>query len=652
MEQVLFGGFYNTLSATVTEYNSLNSGNAWYSTANYNHQVVSTDGIIKSLRLRLSAAPGAGKHYDFTLMLNGAPTALTVEIADAAVDGNDMVHEIDVAPGDYINLECDPDNSPTAVYATWSSVFEGDTANESLILGTTRFPFNSGATEYGQISTPQYSPSVTENDFRQVVPTAGTIKNFYVKLNIDPGTAPDAYRFTVRLNGATDADSPIVTITANDTTGSDLVNELDVVAGDILTMMIEPLNGPSATPYGGWGLTFVADTDGESIVLAGSSNDLSNTVTEYNYLNNRDSNSWSATENQRYQLGQVCTVEKLYVLLSGTPGVGNKYDVYIRIAGADSNVIATVDGLNTTGNSGALEDDVALDEYVNMKVDPDSVPTTRDAYWGFVCFIEPAGVETFTKTFTFDALLQKELTKTFTFDGYLQKSLTKEFTFDGMLKLEKTKTFTLDGWLQKAFTKTFTFDAWLLKEFLKAFTFDALLQKEYTKTFTFDGWLQKAFAKTFTLDALLQKTLTQAFTFDALLQKELTKGFTFDALLEKLTTKTFTFDALLQKTLTKTFTFDGVLALEPVEVEIGVYPPTLRIHYTASMPMLVPIRRPVYATIRMNRRIRRAILATVDMESLIRRRFTESFDVKRPVITPKFVKLMRIIYEFLKEEQT
>lgn len=284
-----------------------------------------------------------------------------------------------------------------------------------------------------------------------------------------------------------------------------------------------------------------------------------------------------------------------------------------------------------------------------------------------------------TKTFTLDGLLQKELTKTFTLDGVLilqktktftldallQKELTKTFTLDGILILQKTKNFTLDALLQKSLTKTFTLDALLQKEFTKSFTLDGLLQKSLTQTFTFDGWLQKAFTKTFTFDALLQKSLTQAFTFDALLQKSLTKTFTLDGLLQKSLTQTFTFDALLlksftqtftldallQKTLTKTFTFDAILDfILPVEVISDVYPPTLRIHYTADMPMLVTIRRPVYASIRMNRLIRRAILATIDVEALIRRRVTESFEVKRPIITPKFVKLMRTVYEFLKEE--
>lgn len=386
MEQVIFGGSYSLLPDTVTEYDSPVGGMGWAGTELWRYKLVSTDGKIKNLRVKLDGDPGIGKHYDFTLMVNGAPSALTLEIAGAATSGNDMVNEIDVTGGDTVSIQCDPDNTPTVRYATWTCVFEGDTANESLIMGGGTADLNNGAIEYGQVMSSTWY-HFTEDGFRQVVPTSGTLKNFYVKLSADPGDAPDAYKFTLRKGGISQALT--VTITADDTTGSDLVNTVDVVAGDILTLMVEPLNAPLVEPYACWGMTFVADIDGESIVIGGSTNDLESETIEYNLLTSYEAYSWNADETLRYQLGQVCTLKKLHILLSGSPGVGTKYDFTLRIAGANSNVIATVSGAATTGNSGALEDTVALDEYVDLQVAPDSEPTIRDAYWGFVCYIEP-----------------------------------------------------------------------------------------------------------------------------------------------------------------------------------------------------------------------------------------------------------------------
>ena len=383
---MIFGGFYITLDPTVTEYASLVSGISWSTFEYLHYKVVSTDGVIKHLRVRLSGFPGLLKHYTFTLMLNGNPTALTFDIDGFAILGSNMVDEIVVTAGDTVSLQCDPDGTPTAVTATWSCVFEGDTSAESLILGGSNDFLTTGATEYGQVMSARSSYSATENDFRQVVPTSGIIKDFYVKLNIDPGDAPDGFRFTVRLNGATVAQSLVVSIIADATTGNDLVHNLVVVAGDVVTMMIEALNSPSAIVVAQWGMTFLADTDGESIVLGGSTSDLHDTNTEYNRL--VMGATWSGTESFRYSLGQECRLEKLYILLSGSPGAGNKYTFTLRAAG-DTAVVTEVADAATTGNSGALTDTVANNEYMSLKVVPTDTPTVRDAYWGFVCFKWP-----------------------------------------------------------------------------------------------------------------------------------------------------------------------------------------------------------------------------------------------------------------------
>ncbi|GAH00249.1 unnamed protein product, partial [marine sediment metagenome] len=290
----------------------------------------------------------------------GFSTDLTFDIADLETSGSDMVNEIVVTGNDTILLGCDPDSSPTAVYATWSCVFESDIPNESLLMGGSGFGLSDADIEYVGVSGGSSNYSITENDHRQIIPTAGTIKNLYVQLHADPGTAPEAYRFTLRKGGASQILT--VTITANAVEGSDLVHSFAMAAGNALTMMIEPLNEPSVAPYCRWGVTFVADTDGESVVLGGSSNDLPQVDTEFHSIvPSYYSEAWMVDEYQRYHLGQVCTLKKLYVLLSGAPDAGNKYDFPIRIAGADSDVVTTIADAATAGNSGALEDTVALD---------------------------------------------------------------------------------------------------------------------------------------------------------------------------------------------------------------------------------------------------------------------------------------------------
>jgi len=388
MRQVLFAGGYLPLINNATAYSSPMGGSAgWNVTETLRHRLVSTSGVIKNLRVKLLAAPGAGKKYNFTYMLNGAPTALTAEIANAATTGSDMINEFAVAAGDTISIRCVPTGTPTITYAYWSAVFSGALSGESLIIQGFSAGLSTAQTRYLQVmgSLPGYS--TIENNHREVVPTAGTIKNLYVELSAGPGVVDDAYRFTLRKNGV--SQTLTVTITAGATTGNDTVHPIDVVAGDILTMMVEPLNIPAVSPYAILTMTFVADVNGESIVMGGSYKNLNASQTEYQYITSIESTDWVAAEGSVNMLGQICTLRKLYILLSGAPSAGREYTFILRVGGADTNVVAIVADTDITGNSGALTDTVADDDYVTLKVVPTGNPTVRNAYWGFVSYIEP-----------------------------------------------------------------------------------------------------------------------------------------------------------------------------------------------------------------------------------------------------------------------
>jgi len=92
LEQVLFGGYPNDLPTVSTEYNTLIGGYIWYVIELHHQKVISTKGRLKKLIVKLNGSPGAGKKYTFTLMLDGYPTTLTLEIADNATSGSDLVN--------------------------------------------------------------------------------------------------------------------------------------------------------------------------------------------------------------------------------------------------------------------------------------------------------------------------------------------------------------------------------------------------------------------------------------------------------------------------------------------------------------------------------------------------------------------------------
>ncbi len=157
-------------------------------------------------------------------------------------------------------------------------------------------------------------------------------------------------------------------------------------------MMIEPLNAPTEELcLLCWGMTFVADIDGESIVLAGTINEPIE-AEKYIYLANHPYGGWSATESERYQLGQSCILKKLHVLLSAAPDVGKSYTFTLRKPGngqADGNLVVTITGDATTGNDVTHTDAISDDDYIDLKATPANTPNVADAYWGVVCYIAP-----------------------------------------------------------------------------------------------------------------------------------------------------------------------------------------------------------------------------------------------------------------------
>jgi len=390
MEQVLFAGRYDALNTGTDEYSGLVADAEWHATEHQRCGVVSPPGKLKNLRVKLNDSPGEGKSYTFTVRVNGADSddgegnPLQVIIADAATSGLDTTHEITVSAGDKVCLECSPSGTPTARYARWSTMFEGDTANESMLLGA-----GYGVdwlTTYDSISSGKGSLSAAPKDNYQVVPMPGTIKNWYIELQEDPGTDPDAYRYTLVKNG--DDTALVITITANATSGNNTSDEVAVSAGDYLYVKQEPLNSPSlSVAYAAWGCTFLADTDGESLVLGvPKGDDLHATDTEYKELCSA-SNVWSATENQHYVLGQVCILRNLYVKLENAPGEGKSFTFTVRHSGSSSDITCIIADTDTIGNDTAHAYSVIDDDDMTLECAPSETPAVGNSAWGIVCFI-------------------------------------------------------------------------------------------------------------------------------------------------------------------------------------------------------------------------------------------------------------------------
>ncbi len=583
-EQILIAGHRDNI--TTNGYSQLQTtakpaGNGWDATELRSINVVSSAGDFKNLRFRLVNAPGVGNSRTFTLRINGVDTDLTLTISNTDTQGSNTSDIVSVSAGDYVSIGTTSSGSPASSSAAWSTIFDGTTSKESLVLGGSAvdFSIDGGETFYNHI----FGGAVGETSLvhvNQIIPTAGIAKKFYIKLSTAPGSGENA-TFTVIKN---DVEQSLgVTISDAATTGNDTSDTISFSSGDKISLKIVASAGCATFRYGS-GFTFLSDVDGESLILGGTGESISANNTEYAALALGPFHfaDFSTVESSSYVLGQSTTLRKFYLELSVAPGVGKSRTFTVRQNGVDTDLEIVISGNGTTGSYTSSDLTISNFDYLTLKTVPSGTPASTDVYWGVVGTTVLAATN--TKTFTSDAILKATSTKTFSIDSILKATQSKTFTIDSILVNVKTKTFTVDSIFVDRNTKTFTLDAILVNKTNKTFTVDAILKATSTKTFTVDSILKtsgtiKSFTvdailkatqtKTFTTDAYLQDTFTKTFTADVYLSKTYTKSFNIDAMLQKTQTKTFSSDSILKATLTKTFTADAIAGTTFGKLEIG-----------------------------------------------------------------------------------
>lgn len=251
-----------TLDGT-TRYFTPNGSHASYSTTLSREEYIVTEDNMQAsdLRLELSAAPGIGKSRTFTLMLNGAPSALTVTISDLNTTGSDLANTVALSQGDTVCWAQTSAGSPSSTRWWGSALVESTVEDGIQLLGGVGYPIELGITPHDYLSLDGgYINGTSSARETQLISQANEIKtktitNLFVSLTNSPG-AGNSYTFTLVVNGAgTDLSC---TIANADTDGSDVAHTIEVEAGDEVYIDV----GYSGTPniaYVRTGLTYGDD---------------------------------------------------------------------------------------------------------------------------------------------------------------------------------------------------------------------------------------------------------------------------------------------------------------------------------------------------------------------------------------------------------
>lgn len=379
---IIFGGNAGPSNST-TQYLAPSGLAAWTGTEASRRLVIPTAGTIYNLKVTDSGSK-TGK-YVYTLYKNGSPTSLTCD--DSAADCKDLVHTVSVTPGDTISLECVP-TSPDALFTTWSGtlMFNSTTSAESLIMGT-----SSGNIAFGYYPIQSTSTgNVTVANTQAVMPTSGTIDHLYIDVQNPPGNPGDGFSWSVSIIKNGGGTVLGATVTDNATSASDLTHSISFAAGDLIAIAVLPVDTPASTPIR-WAVRWRPDTDGESVQLFASTSLGTSSSTQYQVVSGGIPGGVNATEDNRAQMMQSSTVQKLYTNIVTAVGVGNTITMTVMAKKTPSAVTCPISGgSSTTCNDTTRSYSATLGDQIDMKLVKSAGMPANDAIGaGLVTFITP-----------------------------------------------------------------------------------------------------------------------------------------------------------------------------------------------------------------------------------------------------------------------
>ncbi len=246
---------------------------------------------------------------------------------------------------------------------------------QQVLVAGTADPPQTAATEYNGIQGG--TTWATEAERTSVVAAPGKLRKLRIKLTVAPGGAA-SYTFTLSVNGIPSLLT--VPIVGAAVSGSNIVNEIAVAAGDTVVLVCVPAGAPAGTTAR-WTMEFLSTNPNESLLLSAGFAQAAGV--RYVPMQSCDAASASASE-VAHVVPTGGTLKKLYVVLNGAPGAGTSYVITVRKNVADSIITCTVANLATTASDLVNTLAVVAGDIISIKIAPTGAPTNRYAWIGLL----------------------------------------------------------------------------------------------------------------------------------------------------------------------------------------------------------------------------------------------------------------------------
>lgn len=238
-------------SATGGYYVHFGANNDTSGTETARNIVMPTDGIISSLYVRLTAAPGVGNSRTYVVRKNGADTALTVTISGTNTTGS-VTADVSFAAGDLACISVAVSGTPASSNGGFGLGWKPTVDGESLLCGTFTSAISTSLTRYGNPNGQTLGGISTEGDVTNIAPIPFALRKLYARLETAPGGT--TYRnFTVRravAGSLTSFSSTALTtqVLGASTSNVDSTNAVSVGLGDVFNIETVPsASAPAVT---------------------------------------------------------------------------------------------------------------------------------------------------------------------------------------------------------------------------------------------------------------------------------------------------------------------------------------------------------------------------------------------------------------------
>jgi len=463
----ILSGRIKDYSTSATRYVCLDTGGSAADTTDaLAAGIIAKAGNLSNLRLNISAAPGEGKSFTYTVYKNGVATLLTAAISNTNTTAT-CSEEISVAAGDTISLQIVPYGTPTASTVTTFACNFSTTTNNTLLMGTSgaaNISVNSFAAVKGRV------PGVTtENTNELLIPCDGVISDFYLKSHIASG-AEKTVTYTVRKNGVNT--TLLISLTgASDKTGNDTIHSFSVSAGD--TVCIQK-TGDTTTQYVSFGLVFTPTIVGNFIIGIIPSSATLNRIDACFTSINAYPIAFFVPENLYAQNFNSCTIKNIYIKLSTTPSATQIFT--LRKNASDTALTVSIDSSSTTGT--ASEDiTISDDDIVSTGKNATASQTGRSfliSYTGY-----RVDKSTYQSTLLSDMVIKTVNQETVISDMKIIADRVQEtINSDMIVKTVNSETIESDMKIKVLGTqKTLTSDMYISHSLLKSIVSDMVIKK-------------------------------------------------------------------------------------------------------------------------------------------------------------------------------